>query len=129
MEDKNEQYTNDGNVSDAVFGTSSDAIIEGLHQGIFTAQSDSDNQPENGVSDKNQIVNEQDQNDITNALEDDDYNTTATNPTTTLASADTTPLMSKDEAEAILTESEHLDETRDTEAAVTPRNSENEKIN
>ena len=128
MEEKNGQYTNEGNVSDAVFGTSSDAIIDGLHQGMLAAQSFTDAGPETGGNDKNQIVNAQDQNDITNGLENDDFSQ-LTPGSAAQAPTDDAPLMSKREANAILRESDHLDEAGDSEKGVTPQNLENDKIN
>jgi len=55
--------------SGIILGTSSDAIIEGLHQGNFV-----DLDATNAVSvddDKDQIVNQQDQNEIVNPVEKD----------------------------------------------------------
>lgn len=128
MEDNNEQFKNEGNVSDALFGTSSDAIIEGLHQGVLTTQSLNDDVTEDNDGDKNQIVNEQDQNEITNAPEDDDYSNAAST-TASVPSTNSTSPMSKAEANALLTENDHLDETGDSESGVVSRNSENDKIN
>ena len=127
MEDQNRQRPVEGNVSDAVFGTSSDAIIEGLHQGILTAQSFTD-APENEPGDRNQIVNQQDQQDITNASEDDEY-TESLPDQAQERTTDNPPLMSKTEAASILSENEHLDEAGDSEEGVSSKNSEKDKIN
>lgn len=128
MEDRNEQFKNEGNVSDALFGTSSDAIIEGLHQGVLTSQAINDGTEADTTDDKNQIVNEQDQNDITNALEEDEVINTSTDKPP-LTAADYTPPMSKSEADTILSEDEHLDEAGDSEDGVSSQNLEKDKIN
>lgn len=128
MEEKNETQSAAGSVSDAVFGTSSDAIIEGLHQGILAAQSFSDAPGQEEPGDRNQIVNQQDQQDITNASEDNEH----TNPAPTTTSQTTTETaapMSKAEATAILSETDHLDEAGDSEEGISAKNSEKDKIN
>lgn len=61
-------FQDDGN-SNIILGTSSDAIIDGLHSGKFsenaaTGYSSADD-------DKDQIVNQQDQNEIVNPVEKD----------------------------------------------------------
>ena len=122
MEDHNMHQSSEGSVSDALFGTSSDAIIQGLHQGILQAQQVND-------GDKNQIVNEQDQNEVTNTLEGDQYNPPSTAGQATLADTGSTSLMSKDEAQTLLSENNHLDETGDSEAGVFPENEEIKKLN
>lgn len=127
MEEKKETNQIEGSVSDAVFGTSSDAIIEGLHQGILTAQSFGDAPEGDEPGNKNQIVNGQDQQDITNAM-DDEYAQDTTAPVAQQA-PDSSPAMSKEEAASILSENEHLDEIGDSEESVSAKNSEKDKIN
>ena len=70
----------EGAGSNIIFGTSSDAIEEGLHKGQFIE--------DKLIDDKNQIVNEQDQNEIVNPSEENfneevvaDTLTPAINPT------------------------------------------------
>ena len=128
MEEKNETNQVEGSVSDAFFGTSSNAIIEGLHQGILTAQSFNDAPEGAGPGDKNQIVNGQDQQDITNTADDDEYAQATTTPVAQQA-LDSSPAMSKEEAASILSEHEHLDEIGDSEEGVSAKNSEKDKIN
>lgn len=127
MEEHNKQLPVEGNVSNAVFGTSSDSIIEGLHQGILTAQSFND-APEGEPGDRNQIVNQQDQQDITNASEDDEYVEPAPDQAPQRTS-DNPSLMSKTEAASILSENDHLDEAGDSEEGISSTNSEKDKIN
>lgn len=55
--------------SSAIFGTSSDAIIEGLHKGAFKEPGDAINERNPGDSLK--IVNEQEQNEIVNPDEEE----------------------------------------------------------
>lgn len=128
MEERNEQHLSAGSISDALFGTSSDAIIEGLHEGVLTAQSVSDAPETGNIDDKNQIVNEQDQNSITNTVEDNAYTISSTDKPSHLVT-DYTPPMSKTESETILAEDEHLDEAGDNEDGVSSRNIEKDKIN
>ena len=130
MEDRNDQNLHEGSVSDALFGTSSDAIIEGLHQGVLTAQSfNGATEEDTGrADDKNQIVNEQDQNEITNALVNDEFSSSTSNQASQSVAGNNQP-MSKSEAQAILSENNHLDEAGDTESSVIPANSEKDKIN
>ena len=128
MEEKNETRSVEGNVSDALFGTSSDAIIEGLHQGIFTAPSAGDNSAQEPGDNKNQIVNQQDQQGITNALEGHQYTNSVPTATSQHLSDSPAP-MSKAEAATILSESEHLDEAGDSEDGLSATNSEKDKIN
>ena len=128
MEEHNDQFLSEGNVSDALFGTSSDAIIEGLHQGVLTTQPASDASDEGNTDDKNQIVNEQDQQDITNALEDDEFTPSSTEKTPSISS-EYTPPITKSEAEDILSEDDHLDEAGDSEDGVSSQNLEKDKIN
>lgn len=54
----NQQAQNQVGETDAIFGMSSDAITEGLHQGAF-------------IDDKDQIVNEQEQLEIVNPAEEE----------------------------------------------------------
>ena len=125
MEDKNETGSADGSVSDALFGTSSDAIIEGLHQGIFTGEPVSDPSGQE-PGDRNQIVNQQDQQDITNDPVSDEYTKPAlTTPQTTTESA---APMSKAEAASILSDGP-LDEAGDSEKGTSAKNSEKDNIN
>jgi len=71
MEDNknvNRQNQGNANMSNIIFGTSSDAIEEGLHNGQFLETSNETVTP--GLDDKNQIVNEQEQNEIVNPKEE-----------------------------------------------------------
>ena len=128
MEENTDQFLSEGNVSDAVFGTSSDAIIAGLHQGVLSAQSTVDAQEEGTGNDKNQIVNEQDQHEITNAPEDIDF-TPSSMEKAAPVSAEYIPPISKSEAEDILSEDDHLDEAGDSEDGVASQNLEKDKLN
>lgn len=55
--------------SSAIFGTSSDAIVQGLHNGAFTEQEDATGQL--NPKDDAIIVNEQEQNEIVNPDEEE----------------------------------------------------------
>ncbi len=67
MDEKNlnEHILPDSNTSNIIFGTSSDDIQQGLHNNQFI-----DTTPESGGSDKDQIVNEEEQNEIVNPSEE-----------------------------------------------------------
>ncbi|MEO5996825.1 MAG: hypothetical protein ABIN89_08840 [Chitinophagaceae bacterium] len=64
----NQQHHRKANMSNIIFGTSSDIIEEGLHTGQFLETNGDKEIP--GIDDKNQIVNEQEQNEIVNPSEE-----------------------------------------------------------
>jgi len=69
MENTNANQQNQENASSSniIFGTSSDAIEEGLHSGQFIER---DVETNGVIDDKNKIVNEQEQNEIVNPAEE-----------------------------------------------------------
>lgn len=78
----NEQAFQDTGSSNIILGTSSDAIIDGLHSGSFPEETATGEM--SADDDKDQIVNQQDQNEIVNPAEKDYENKdtvlTDTNP-------------------------------------------------
>lgn len=54
--------------SNIIFGTSSDSIEQGLHNGEFTEEASTASST--GIDDKDVIVNEQEQNEVVNASEE-----------------------------------------------------------
>lgn len=65
----NDQAFQEAGNSNIILGTSSDAIIDGLHSGDFTE--DGATSEISADDDKDQIVNQQDQNEIVNPAEKD----------------------------------------------------------
>ena len=83
MENSNSNQQNQENtsLSNIIFGTSSDAIEQGLHSGQFV---EPDVETDGVIDDKNKIVNEQEQNEIVNPAEES-FNQ-GTSPETTINS-------------------------------------------
>lgn len=79
-----ELYFHPSDNSSAIFGTSSDAIVEGLHNRDFVDQNDPASTL-NADDDPNKIVNTQDQNEIVNPVEKD-YKEDASNDPTPVSS-------------------------------------------
>lgn len=78
----NDHDFQDAGNSNIILGTSSDAVIDGLHSGQFSEKAATGNSSTD--DDKDQIVNQQDQNEIVNPIEKDYENKdtvlTDTNP-------------------------------------------------
>ncbi len=94
--------------SSPILGTSSDAIIEGLHHGDFTTENDT-----SGMAtpvDKEQIVNEQDQHEIVNAGADEEDETSLQQPVESPSSLSATKRADLDAADE---DKEFIEEDKD----------------
>lgn len=98
--------------SSPILGTSSDAIIEGLHHGDFTTENDASGMA--SPVDKEQIVNEQDQHEIVNAGPDEEDETSLQQPVESPSSLTAT----KTADLAVAEDKEFIEEDKDATGSV-----------